>query len=211
MGSNADFGPPVVVSFKAPPADIIAGKDDAYLSAWFKSIPSTRTVWWSYWHEPEDDIEAGRYTAAQYRAAWEHLIALAPKRSTLRPTLILMGFSLFKKSRVISSYVPKGLDVLAWDSYLTGTHKTLENVIEKPKSVSDSYGLGFGIAETAVASGYNLSGMDHAQTVRELAHGLRTRAAGAAQFVTWFESNKSDGDWRIRPFGSAVSAWRSGS
>ena len=166
-------------------------------------------MWWSYWHEPEDDIEAGRYTAAQYRAAWEHLIALAPKRTTLRPTLILMGFSLFKKSRVISDYVPKGLDVLAWDSYLTGTTKTTQNVIEKPKSVSDSYGLDFGIAETAVASGYNLTGMDHEQTVHELAASLRTRAKDqGAEFVTWFESNKSDGDWRMRPFGSAVGAWK---
>ena len=85
VGSNADWGPPVVVSFKAAPADVLAGKHDAYLSNWFKSIPTTRQVWWSYWHEPEDDIEDGRYTAAQYRAAWEHITALAPKRSTLHP------------------------------------------------------------------------------------------------------------------------------
>ena len=103
-----------------------------------------------------------------------------------------MGFSLFKKSRVISDYVSRGLEVLAWDSYLTGTTKTLENVIEKPKSVSDSFGLGFAIGETAVAQGYNLPNRDHAQTVADLAAALKSRAPKVkAQFVTWFESNKT--------------------
>jgi hypothetical protein len=208
-GSNADFGPPVVVSFKAAPSEVLAGKHDAYLRAWFRSIPSTRKVWWSYWHEPEDDIEDGRFTAAQYRAAWEHILTLAPRRTTLRATLILMGFSLLKKSRHVNDYVPRGLDVLAWDSYLTGTTKNFDNVINRPKAVSQSYGLGFAIAETAVAKDCDLPGKTHAQTVAELSRALRVRTPSVrTQFVTWFESNKSDGDWRMRPYGGAVSTWR---
>ncbi len=208
-GSNADYGPPVVVSFKAIPNEVLSGAYDNYLRSWFRSIPSHRKVWWSYWHEPEDDIEDGRFTAAQYRAAWEHILTLAPRRSTLRATMILMGFSLLKKTRQISDYVPRGLDVLAWDSYLTGTTKTIENVINRPKAVSQSYGLGFAIAETAVAKDYNLPGRTHAETVAELSRSLRVRTPSArTQFVTWFESNKGDGDWRMRPYVGAVRTWR---
>jgi hypothetical protein len=206
--SDADYGPPVVVSFKASPAYVMAGTYDAYLRRWFQSIPSTRQVWWSYWHEPEDEIEARRFSAWQYRAAWEHILALAPRRSTLRATLILMGYTQFKSSRVIKEYVPRGLDVLAWDSYLTKTTKTTWNVIEKPRAVSTAFGLGFAIAETAVAKGYNMPGMDHAQTVAELCRALLTQAPRIqAQFVTWFESNKLDGDWRMRPYSEAITDW----
>ena len=136
-------------------------------------------------------------------------MTLAPRRSTLRPTLILMGFSILKKSRVISEYVPRGLDVLAWDSYLTGTTKNFDNVINRPKEISNSYGLGFGIAETAVSTSYSLPGMDHGETVAELSRALRVRTPEVqTQFVTWFESNKGDGDWRMRPYAGAVSTWR---
>ena len=62
-------------------------------------IPSTAGFGGRYWHEPEDDIEDGRFTPAQYRAAWEHIMTLAPRRSTPPATLILTGFSLLKKSR----------------------------------------------------------------------------------------------------------------
>ena len=39
VGSNADFGPPVVVSFKFRPQEIVTGQHDATLRAWFASIP----------------------------------------------------------------------------------------------------------------------------------------------------------------------------
>ena len=47
-------------------------------------------TWWSFWHEPEDDIERGGFTAEQYRAAWAHLDALetAVHNKNLRSTLI---------------------------------------------------------------------------------------------------------------------------
>ena len=210
VGSKADFGPPVVVSFKANPADVIAGKDDAYLSSWFASIPTTRKVWWSYWHEPEDDIERGAFTAADYRAAWKHILALAPHRDTLLPVVILMNYSNYKTSRNIADYVPNdpNLHGLFWDSYLTGTTKSIDGVIAKPKSVSDSFGLAFGICEVSVAQGFSYAGESHDQTVDEFVPQLLSAARGAkAEVVSWFETNKSDGDWRMRPYSPATSAW----
>ncbi len=60
-----------------------------------------------------------------------------------------------------------------------------------------------------MAQGYNLPNRDHAQTVADLAAALKSRTPKVkAQFVTWFESNKHDGDWRMRPFSGAVSSWK---
>ncbi len=205
VGSNADYGPPVVVSFKFKPQEVIAGQWDATMTAWFESIPADREVWWSYFHEPENDIEAGSYTFAQYRAAWEHLTALAPKRANLHPTLILMRYSLsLPTKRPIESYVTKGLEVLAWDTYLTGS-LTMKHVVEDPAAVSAKFGLDFAIGETAAKDPTRVN-----QYVKDLIPAAKT---ARAKFVTWFETDKSglgvnEADWRMRPHTEAVTAWR---
>lgn len=112
----------VVVSFKAPPADIISGKDDERLRTWFRTAPTDRSIYWSYYHEPEDNIAKGEFTAAEYRAAWTHLATLADEADhpTLRATLILMSWSVDKRSgRTWTDYYPGGdvIDVLGWDAY----------------------------------------------------------------------------------------------
>lgn len=210
VGSSSDWGPPVVLSFKAAPKDVTAGKHDALFRDFFASIPTNRSVWWSYYHEPEDNIEAGEFTAAEYRAAWKHLTDLAPKRNNLRPTLILMRYSLSRSNRPTSQYVSSGLKVLAWDSYLTSNTKDITGVVDRSAEESAKFGLGFAIAETAVSTDFN-PGSGHAKTVNDFAKQLveRSRANGA-EFVTWFESNKGDGDWRIRPYPEAVKNWREG-
>ena len=205
VGSNADYGPPVVVSFKFKPQEVVTGQWDATMTAWFESIPADREVWWSYFHEPENDIEAGSYTFAQYRAAWEHLIALAPKRANLHPTLILMRYSLsLPTKRPIESYVTEGLEVLAWDSYLTGG-LTIQKVVEEPAAVSAKFGLDFAIGETAAKDPAKVN-----QFVKDLIPAAKN---AKAKFVTWFETDKSglgvnEADWRMRPHAEAVTTWR---
>lgn len=206
VGSNADFGPPVVVSFKLKPRDVTAGKWDARMRTWFNSIPNTRQVWWSYFHEPENDIEHGAFTAAQYRAAWRHLTALAPKRSNLHPTLTLMRYTLsIPQHRTVSDYVTPGLEVLAWDTYLSSASMTIKQAVDAPAAVSRRFGLGFAIGEV---SSNQPARMD--QFVRDL---IPAAKRNKAEFVTWFESNKAgqgvnENDWRMRPHSGAVAAWR---
>ncbi|MEO7352075.1 MAG: hypothetical protein ABIW17_09270, partial [Marmoricola sp.] len=186
------------------PQDVIAGNADATMTSWFNSIPNTRQVWWSYFHEPENDIEAGSFTAAQYRAAWEHLIALAPKQANLHPTLILMRYSLsIPTKRPIADYVTNGLEVLCWDSYLTGS-LTVKNVVDDPAAVSASFGLDFAIGETSAKDPAKID-----QFVSDLIPAARAKSA---KFVTWFETDKAglgvnEADWRMRPHAAAVSAW----
>ena len=205
LGSNADFGPPVVVSFKFRPQEVLAGQHDATMRAWFNSIPSTRQVWWSYFHEPENDIEAGAYSAAQYRAAWKHLTALAPERSNLHPTLTLMRYTLsIPTRRHVADYVTPGLEVLAWDSYLTG-NLTIKSTVDDPAAVSRSFGLKYAVGEVSTNQPTKMD-----QFVKDF---MPAAQRNNAQFVTWFESNKSgqgvnEADWRMRPFAAAVATWR---
>jgi hypothetical protein len=203
-GSKADFGVTVVLSFKAPPAQVAAGAYDAQLKSFFASIPTNRMVWWSFYHEPEDNIENGEFTAAQYRAAWAHLVTLAPKRSTLKATLILMRWDLTSKVRHVADYVAPGLDVLAWDAYVRNWSPTISDAYDPAAKVSASYGLGFGIAETSVDSAV-ANPPARTTVVQDVVNRAR---ADKAQFVTWFETTKTEGDYRLLPYLSAVALWK---
>lgn len=113
---------PVVVSFKLPPGDVLAGKDDAAMRQWFATAPRDHPVWWIYWAEPEDDIERGAFTAPDYRRAFARLNALADQTSNpmLRTTQVLMDYTLAPAShRNWRTYYPGAgvIDVQAWDQY----------------------------------------------------------------------------------------------
>ena len=86
----------VIVSFKARPAAILSGADDARLRQFFATAPRGRPIYYSYFHEPEDNIARGQFTAAAYRAAWKHIAALADAAGNpyLHATLILMSYDL---------------------------------------------------------------------------------------------------------------------
>ena len=58
-GTAGYSGGPVVVSFKVSPQTVLTGAYDATLKSWFATAPRDRQIWWSYYHEPEDQIEAG--------------------------------------------------------------------------------------------------------------------------------------------------------
>lgn len=147
----------VVVSFKALPLDVLSGKHDAQLSAWFASAPRTRDTYWVYYHEPEDNIAAGNFTATDYRAAWRHLAGLANRtgNSRLHATLVLMCYSVNPSSgRNWRDYYAGGdiIDVLGWDCYNFGRKKgeyaSPASIYAKSIEVSRAAGKPFGYAET---------------------------------------------------------------
>src|SRR5205814_9932238 len=82
-----------------------------------------------YWHEPENNVEAGEFTAAQYRAAWAHIakIASAVHNPNLHPTLILMTPTASSyKGRNWRDYYP-GADVvgvIGWDGYNSPAYRS---------------------------------------------------------------------------------------
>lgn len=113
---------PVVVSFKMAPSQVLSGQHDAYMTSWFAGIPTDRDVYWSYWHEPEDEVADGTFTAADYKAAWQRLKQLEDSVANPRlfATLALMRWSLRPESgRDWETYYAGDatIDVISWDAY----------------------------------------------------------------------------------------------
>lgn len=145
---------PMQVSFKGDPATVISGTQDAKYLAWFKAAPRDRDIYWTFFHEPDDNISAGQFTAAQYVAAWRHLKILANEANNphLLATLSLMNWSIYPESgRTWKDMYPGNdvIDVLAWDLNNLGSPrgvyedpaKLLDPVIAASKSVGKPWAL----------------------------------------------------------------------
>lgn len=206
-------GRPMAVSFKASPADVARGAHDALLREWFAKAPKNQTIYWTFYHEPEDNMASGAFTSAQYRAAWRHLRALADAAHNprLKATLVLMSWTLNPKShRTFADYYP-GRDVvqvLGWDAYNAGADKGVyapaESVYGPAVAVSAREGLPFGIAETG---SHLVAGDDGTGRAAWLRAGIAYLTAHHALWVAYFDHQWGTGDYRLRDAPS-VRAWR---
>jgi hypothetical protein len=151
----------VVVSFNATPGAIMSGADDAALSHFFDTAPRGHPIYYSYVHEPEHEIVHGEFTAAAYRAAWPHVVALADRAHNpdLHSILILEEFDLRPAAhRDWKDYMPGGgiISTLGWDAY-PGGHRPRPpaDFMAPAVAASKSAGLPFGFAEfgLSVATG----------------------------------------------------------
>ena len=205
---------PLVVSFKIPPKEILSGSHDAQLRAFFAATP--RLAYWTYWHEPEDDIARGTFTAADYRAAWAHIADLAKASGKpLRATLILMGYTVQPGSgRTWTNYYPGSsvIDVLAWDCYAWDTNDTADRVYGPAMNVSRQAGKPWAIAETGVGSVAYPNPANRQAKLTEMARYLAT-APQAPVFVTYFDSDPGGParyGWNISNYPAAAAAWKAG-
>jgi hypothetical protein len=187
-------GGPTVVSFKALPKDVLSGSLDGQLSSWFAGAPKDRPIFWTYFHEPEDDIARGSYTAADYRAAWQHLRALSLKANNpqLRSALILMNWSLFPQSgRNWKDYYPGAstIDVLGWDAYNLGGPKgrydDAATVMGAVVAASKAAGKPWGIAELGSILISGDGGSGRAAWLKQMASYAQ---ANGARWVTYFDA-----------------------
>lgn len=201
----------VIVSFKARPAAILSGADDARLRQFFATAPRGRPVYYSYFHEPEDNIARGQFTAAAYRAAWKHIARLADAAGNpyLHATLILMSYDLVPGShRHWKDYFPRGgvIKVLAWDAYPVGSATNVHPRLTAPArfmgpaiAASRSVGLPYGFAEFGLSTAHGrpgwLSGVG-----RYLLH-------SGALFACLFDGNGQYPTLRLTDAGS-IKVWR---
>jgi hypothetical protein len=206
---------PLVLSFKLPPTQVLNGNYDAQLSAFFAATP--QLTYWSYWHEPEDDIARGTFTAADYRAAWAHIAGLAKASGKpLRATLILMGYSLKPGSgRTWTDYYPGPdvIDVLGWDTYAWHGNDTGDSVYGPAMDASRLAGKPWAIAETGVGSVQYPNPAERQAKLTEMARYLAT-APQRPEFVTYFDSDPDAPNiaygWNISQDPAAAAAWKAG-
>ncbi|MEV4620837.1 hypothetical protein AB0J74_19275 [Asanoa sp. NPDC049573] len=183
-------GRATVVSFKYDADAVLAGTADAYLRSWFANAPKDRDVFWCFYHEPEDDIRNGAFTAAAYRAAWQRIAGLADQagNSRLFATTILMDWTLDAQSgRNWRDYYPGSafVDVMAWDVYnfdvVNSETMTAHNARRPALEVARSQGKAYAVAELGVDDHANRPAM-----LREIARWMRNTAD--ARFVTYFDA-----------------------
>lgn len=209
-GRSGSVGRPVVVSFKAPPAQVVAGNHDDELLSWFRNAPRDRTIWWSYWHEPEDDVKSGSITAQQWREAYRRIAGLAARADNpmLRSTVILMCWTANPNSgRSLNDFFPGRdvVDTIGWDCYnKSDSYLDPQTMFARAIAASRNFGVGFGIAELgSKLRGGDSNGAERAAWLRRVGAHL---AGEGAEFVTYFDSLVPGGDFRLDAAGQQ--AWR---
>ncbi len=154
----------VIVSFKALPTTILSGADDAALKHFFGTAPSGHPIYYSYYHEPEDNIGAGQFRLSDYKAAWARVVAIARAAHNpyLHSTLILMNWDLIPAShRSWKDYLPGGgiISTLGWDAYPVGSAENVNPQLTPPSdfmspaiAASKSVGLPYGFPEFGLST-----------------------------------------------------------
>ncbi len=170
------------------------GRSTIELLAWFRNAPVDRDTYWVYFHEPEDNVERGDFTAQEFSDAWSHVARLAASvdNPRLRATMILMCWTVNETSgRDWHDYVPTSgeVDVLAWDCYAKGadahSYADPAELLEPARVASSEVGADWAIAELGARIQPG-TGTDRAAWM-EAGRRLRGATHGAV-FVTWFDA-----------------------
>ena len=202
---------PVNVSFSARPGLVLAGAYDATLRKWFRDAPNKTPIWWTYWHEPEDDIARGTLSAKRYRQAWRHINAIARQAGTpnLHPTLVLMSWTGQPASgRRISDYYPgRFIDVIGWDGYnppgargYASPRAMFAACVAKNRRLDAR----FAIPELGSVL---VPGDDGSRRASWLVQVAKYAAARNAAFVTYWDAKIPNENYQLRDLPSR-SAWR---
>ena len=212
------------ISFKYNAKDVLAGRHDEEFTQFFAVIGSSAKIYWTYFHEPEDDIRDGAFTAKEYRDAFDHIIDLQKKlnKPNLVPTLCLMSYSLTPESgRNWRDYLPAKVELLSWDGYYRDhMGSDVSKVFNAVRAVATETGKPWAVDETGVNKMKNSGAINEplpVETRKSLLTALANDIASTKPypvFVEYFDSDPSHdaaySDWRISDDASMVNAWDSG-
>jgi hypothetical protein len=205
----------VVVSFNAPPSAILSGSDDAALSQFFDSAPRGYPIYYSYIHEPEHAIADDGLNLTDYKAAWQHVVALADdaQNPDLHSILILEAYDLVPSAhRNWQNYMPGGgiISALGWDAYpaspaamVGGSSSSLtpaSQFMAAAVAASDSAHMPFGFTEFGWPSTNG-----RAAWLSEVGNYLMS---SGALFATLFDAPNVQPSFLVND-PSSISVWRS--
>jgi hypothetical protein len=117
---------PTVVSFKVPDFQtLFSGGYDQALTDFFRQIPNDgQPHYVAFFHEPEDDIARGSFSADDFRNGYAYVDQLLDRGNLaetkdIRFGLILMGWTAQpESSRQLADYLPTTTpDFIGWDVY----------------------------------------------------------------------------------------------
>ena len=144
---------PVVVSFKRPPAEVVAGAHDGEIKAWLALLPRDRPTYIAYEHEMDAKIAKGEYTAEAVRAAYIHVAKLVAAQGNpqLKDTLILTGYQY--RPRLAAVWPgPEYVDVLGVDTY-RWSNESVSQLFAENLAIAREYRKPLGLAEFGLWQG----------------------------------------------------------
>lgn len=205
---------PVITSFRPPVAEVLAGKHDAALRAFFQSAPTNMPILWTYWHEPEKEILAGKFTTTQFKAAFQRIanIAKGVCRPNLFPTLVLMGWTTNPASkRNWVDYYPGSayVSTIAFDPYNNAngqptSYPEPSTMFSYVVQVGKASGKPWGIAETGSGTvSTDTTGSGRAAWLLKMATYFKNNGAA---FVSYYNSDRQ-ANFKLRDTPSK-DAWR---
>lgn len=186
-GTVPPFDAAVVYSFK--------GTDETAFRNMLDSMrPKDR---WCYYHEPEDNVESGQWTAQEWRDRFTHLISIAdndPEWAKLKRGPILMQWTLDPKSgRQFEDYVIPGADWYGWDVYTKPGD--IGVAYARCREASQSVGANWLIAEAGLKDP-NLCGPEATASYVSQASGI-ARELGAKAWLYYDALMSSGHDFRL--------------
>ncbi len=207
-------GTPVVTSFRMPPGRVLKGVFDSRLTAFFRDAPS-QPIFWSYFHEPEKEIDVNRtFSARKFRRAFQHVARLAAAvcRPNLFPTLILTAWTTNPVSgRDWRDYYPgdRFVSVLAFDPYNNANGKPTSyprpaTVFASVVQAARASGKPWGVAEIGSGLVRGDAGQGRARWLTRTGRYFKSHGVS---FVCYFNSRIDAVDFRLldRP---SIRAWR---
>ena len=211
---NARLGThPSVISFNLLPADVVAGTYDTQLTQWFANMPTNHRIWFSYYHEPDAAVVHGKFTSAQYVAAYKHIaqIARAANKTNLGLTLTLTCFTANPNSHRnwLDYYAgAQVVDVVSWDCYNHGTapngYGQPANLFQAAYDKTSAQGEPFAIAEVgSLKRPTDTTGSGRAAWLTAAARYLDPLNP---LFVSYFDTNGAGTDYRLLDAPS-IKAW----
>jgi hypothetical protein len=204
----------VVTSIKLRPQEVLSGRHDSALRHYFDTAPTKQPIFFSYFHEPEDEVKRGEFTPQQFRQAFRRIIGIAAEacNPNLYPTLVLMSWTAEPASGLDwRDYYPgkRFVSVLGWDPYngangYASSYRSPQSIFGDVVRASRKAGKPFGVAETgSVRIPGDSSGTGRAAWLRKVDRYLTKKDAA---WVTYFQSTNK-GDFELRDAAS-IAAWR---
>lgn len=212
------------ISFKISPANVLNGSRDAALTNFFSQLSETGTIYWTYFHEPEDDISRGAFTAEEFRNAFDYIIDLQKNlnKPNLVPTLCLMAYSVNPASkRNWKDYLPEKVELVSWDGYYADSYgEDVSKVFGPVREVMKTVDLPWAVAETGVNKRKNKGQVNEDMDIETRKRLLTALAKDLSTvkplpvFVEYFDSappqDEAYSSWRISDDPAMIAAWEEG-
>lgn len=212
-------GTAAIVSFTQDPAAVARGDFDDQIKAFVQALDAATTYWLCLNHECDQSTRP--YTPADQVAGFQHFstVVRGIGKTNVKLATILMSWTLDQvgPDHWRDWYPgPDYVDALGWDCYWRPTlPHTAQDIYGTAYAVTLGEGKDFLVCETSIGAKGAGGWMDAARTI-PVPEDVRTAFVtdaiafleGKAAAVTWFETNKVDGNWLLEGHPEALQLWK---